>query len=310
MVFPVVFAKQDDTIEQEITKLWRDAQEVNFIVEDEQCSAEIVFTYPGCSQQETDCSNFPCKKNKVNVCHKPGTSVEKTLCISKNAVLAHLGHGDNCGFCGQSNYQCNDSSICTNEICKYYDNVQSVLNQLTGVHYTKFFMNFGIKEVNDPFITIRENDFDIDSFPTVAGMLNKDESFIEPYVSKLRNNEITHECCKAKATAYFDCKQTADKILNKVWVKLGDPPKTFIYRIVYNFVKWFFDVFIMNNSFNEVVHFSFVGNKDVDLRIKVDLDESFMGGISSTSPWSIKPGYYEGNATIDDYTRKITITVS
>ncbi|MBO0861726.1 MAG: hypothetical protein J2P21_25215 [Chloracidobacterium sp.] len=34
---------------------------------------------------------------KVNVCHKG----RNTLNISRNAVAAHLGHGDNIGICAQ-----------------------------------------------------------------------------------------------------------------------------------------------------------------------------------------------------------------
>ncbi len=52
-----------------------------------------------------DCSGFPCGKNdqKVSLCHVPPRNPEnaKTLCISPNAVAAHLENheGDHCGSC-------------------------------------------------------------------------------------------------------------------------------------------------------------------------------------------------------------------
>ena len=38
--------------------------------------------------------------DKATICHKPGTSAEKTLEVSQSAVSAHLGHGDRTGACG------------------------------------------------------------------------------------------------------------------------------------------------------------------------------------------------------------------
>src|SRR4051812_5524936 len=38
--------------------------------------------------------------DKATICHKPGTSAEKTLEVSQSAVSAHLGHGDHTGACG------------------------------------------------------------------------------------------------------------------------------------------------------------------------------------------------------------------
>ncbi len=52
---------------------------------------------PNCGVET--CEAHECKKGKVNVCHKPGEPPENTLCISENAVPAHLGHGDACGEC-------------------------------------------------------------------------------------------------------------------------------------------------------------------------------------------------------------------
>ncbi len=45
------------------------------------------------------CLSHPCKNGKVSVCHKPAEPAENTLCISENAVPAHVGHGDVCGIC-------------------------------------------------------------------------------------------------------------------------------------------------------------------------------------------------------------------
>ena len=37
--------------------------------------------------------------DKVEVCHKPGTSAEKTIYVSESALKGHLGHGDTEGAC-------------------------------------------------------------------------------------------------------------------------------------------------------------------------------------------------------------------
>ena len=55
--------------------------------------------------QPGNCSNFPCKKNKVEICHIPpgNPSNAHTICISANAVPAHLAnHADYCGPCVQA----------------------------------------------------------------------------------------------------------------------------------------------------------------------------------------------------------------
>ena len=39
-------------------------------------------------------------KKESQVCHKPGTSDEKTLTLPNSAIKAHLGHGDTLGACG------------------------------------------------------------------------------------------------------------------------------------------------------------------------------------------------------------------
>lgn len=48
-----------------------------------------------------DCTDFPCGRNKVLMCHippgNPGNA--HTICINVNAVQAHLAHGDYCGPC-------------------------------------------------------------------------------------------------------------------------------------------------------------------------------------------------------------------
>ncbi len=55
---------------------------------------------------EDPCSNFPCgnNNNKVIVCHIPdeNPSAAFEICISPNAVQAHLEHGDYCGPCNET----------------------------------------------------------------------------------------------------------------------------------------------------------------------------------------------------------------
>jgi cysteine-rich repeat protein len=45
------------------------------------------------------CSDDPCANGKNYVCHYPGTQQEMTLCVSYNAIPAHIDHGDTCGQC-------------------------------------------------------------------------------------------------------------------------------------------------------------------------------------------------------------------
>jgi cysteine-rich repeat protein len=45
------------------------------------------------------CSEDPCSNGKNYVCHYPGTQQEMTLCVSYNAIPAHMDHGDTCGQC-------------------------------------------------------------------------------------------------------------------------------------------------------------------------------------------------------------------
>jgi len=40
-------------------------------------------------------------KDKVRICHKPGTADEKELLVPESAVKGHLGHGDVRGSCGK-----------------------------------------------------------------------------------------------------------------------------------------------------------------------------------------------------------------
>ncbi len=41
----------------------------------------------------------PGKAKMAQICHKPGTRAEKTLCVALPAVKGHLQHGDTCGPC-------------------------------------------------------------------------------------------------------------------------------------------------------------------------------------------------------------------
>ena len=38
-------------------------------------------------------------EGKVTMCHKPGTSAEKTIEVSPNAMKGHFEHGDTWGAC-------------------------------------------------------------------------------------------------------------------------------------------------------------------------------------------------------------------
>jgi len=70
------------------------------------------------------------KKEKVTICHKPGTPAEKTKQVPESAVPGHLGHGDTEGeceaepepFCGdgvvnQPSEQCDDGNNSVNDGC-------------------------------------------------------------------------------------------------------------------------------------------------------------------------------------------------
>ncbi|MCH8330208.1 MAG: T9SS type A sorting domain-containing protein [Bacteroidetes bacterium] len=60
----------------------------------------------GKCKSNDDCSNFTCgaQNNKVVVCHVPpgNPNNEHEICISPNALQAHLAHGDYCGPCNSS----------------------------------------------------------------------------------------------------------------------------------------------------------------------------------------------------------------
>jgi hypothetical protein len=40
-------------------------------------------------------------KDKIAICHKPGTPAEKTLFLPESAIPGHIGHGDELGKCDQ-----------------------------------------------------------------------------------------------------------------------------------------------------------------------------------------------------------------
>lgn len=50
----------------------------------------------------TSASSIPCENppsHKVPICHKPGTSAQRTLFVAQQAVSGHVGHGDVLGAC-------------------------------------------------------------------------------------------------------------------------------------------------------------------------------------------------------------------
>ncbi len=59
--------------------------------------------------QNVVCSSNPNSK-KIEVCHN-----KSTLCVSENAVAAHLAHGDYLGTCGSNNCESKQSSLCRRE---------------------------------------------------------------------------------------------------------------------------------------------------------------------------------------------------
>ena len=63
-------------------------------------------------------------KNKITICHKPGTPAEKTIKVSVNSLKGHLGHGDLKILCGAVNKARLNDSIKENVRAK----VQKELN--------------------------------------------------------------------------------------------------------------------------------------------------------------------------------------
>ena len=57
----------------------------------------------GCDKNKSS-SKCEYPKEKVTICHKPGTPAEKTLKVPPSAVAGHLGHGDHLGKCGNGNH--------------------------------------------------------------------------------------------------------------------------------------------------------------------------------------------------------------
>jgi hypothetical protein len=55
-------------------------------------------------------SSLAAPKDKVTICHRPGTVDEETLSVANSAVQAHLGHGDSLGAC--STCDCAEDLIC------------------------------------------------------------------------------------------------------------------------------------------------------------------------------------------------------
>jgi hypothetical protein len=58
-------------------------------------------------------TNVSCGKkgDKVEICHVTGNGSSHTICVSANAVAAHLAHGDSLGACGDT-YTCDTAPSC------------------------------------------------------------------------------------------------------------------------------------------------------------------------------------------------------
>ena len=91
----------------------------------------------GCSlaiTKNTSLDETACGKDKVLVCHNGNT-----ICISKNALPAHLAHGDCVGKCNNENKK--TSSIIENEnITIFYDNISNavIINSIESIEKANF----------------------------------------------------------------------------------------------------------------------------------------------------------------------------
>lgn len=54
----------------------------------------------GFAKSAISAAQYQYGKNKVTLCHKPGTPAEHTITVAQPAVPAHLAHGDRPGTCG------------------------------------------------------------------------------------------------------------------------------------------------------------------------------------------------------------------
>jgi hypothetical protein len=54
----------------------------------------------GFAKSAISAAQYQYGKNKVTLCHKPGTPAEHTITVAQPAVPAHMAHGDRPGTCG------------------------------------------------------------------------------------------------------------------------------------------------------------------------------------------------------------------
>lgn len=55
----------------------------------------------GFAKSAISAAQYQYGKNKVTLCHKPGTPAEHTITVAQPAVPAHMAHGDRPGTCGE-----------------------------------------------------------------------------------------------------------------------------------------------------------------------------------------------------------------
>ncbi len=141
------------------------------------------------------------KGNKVLVCHKG-----KTLCISANAVAAHLKHGDQLGSCNTS------SSL--NSITENTD-VSQLVEEMP--------MRFGITIAPNPFNTTTQLKYELPSNGTVSikvyDVLGREVATIVKDERKagVHNTAFSAEAL-AKGLYYYRFTLTTE---NKVWIQSG-----------------------------------------------------------------------------------------
>jgi hypothetical protein len=83
----------------------------------------------GLQSHSTFAQFYSCGKDKVLVCHKG----KNTLCISENALQAHLNHGDHLGSCTGS--ECGVTAMGGEINCTYSSVTLSAISNTAGVSY-------------------------------------------------------------------------------------------------------------------------------------------------------------------------------
>ncbi|MBU0488883.1 MAG: T9SS type A sorting domain-containing protein, partial [Bacteroidetes bacterium] len=101
--------------------LWSDGSATQTITVNSTGDYFVTVTTNGCTSVSepvtVTVNNYPCGKDKLLICHLPpgNSSNPKTICINKNALPAHLAHGDYCGPCAENKTK----SILEDDWCGY-----------------------------------------------------------------------------------------------------------------------------------------------------------------------------------------------